>query len=87
MAAVLAGLALVPSSAPASVRAGRISDLTETTAVHWGDARQAELTAAQEGVGDLFGNSVALSAAGRTALIGSPFYTRLTGTAYVFTDA
>jgi len=42
---------------------------------------------AQEGVGDLFGNSVALSAAGRTALIGSPFCTRLTGTAYVFTDA
>jgi hypothetical protein len=53
----------------------------------WGDARQAELTGAQEGVGDLFGNSVVLPAAGRTALIGSPFYTRLTGTAYVFTDA
>jgi hypothetical protein len=61
--------------------------LTETTAVDWGDARQAELTGAQEGVGDLFGNSVVLPAAGRTALIGSPFYTRLTGTAYVFTDA
>jgi hypothetical protein len=64
-AAVLAGLALVPSCAPASLQAA------ETTAVDWGHARQAELTGAGLAQQDHFGNSVALSASGSTALVGA----------------
>jgi hypothetical protein len=67
--AVLTGLALVPSSAPASLQAA------ETTAVDWGHARQAELTGAGLAQQDHFGNSVALSASGSTALVGAPDHT------------
>ncbi len=49
--------------------------------------QQSELTADEGEGGDFFGNSVALSADGTTALVGAADTDDRTGVAYVFTDA
>jgi hypothetical protein len=46
-----------------------------------------ELTASDAAPGDGFGNSVALSASGSTALAGAPSRNANTGAVYVFTEA
>jgi hypothetical protein len=52
----------------------------------WSGWRQAtELTAGDGAAGDFFGNSVAITPDGGTALIGAPYRRTYTGAAYVFT--
>jgi hypothetical protein len=50
-------------------------------------SRTVELTASDAAPGDGFGNSVALSASGSTALAGAPSRNANTGAVYVFTEA
>jgi uncharacterized repeat protein (TIGR01451 family) len=48
-------------------------------------SQQPELTASDGAASDLFGNSVALSGDGNTALVGAPLHDSFQGAAYVFT--
>jgi FG-GAP repeat len=51
-----------------------------------GYSQQAELTASDAATGDSFGDSVALSGLGNTALAGAPFHNPSDGAVYVFTE-
>ena len=78
---VMAAMAPASSAALASLQAAIRKSLGTAVSSSAGYAQQAVLTAS----GGQFGQSVALSASGRTALVGAPVRNTGTGAAYVFT--
>lgn len=78
---VMAAMAPASSAAPASLQAAIRKSLGTAVSSSAGYVQQAVLTAS----GGQFGQSVALSASGRTALVGAPVRNTGTGAAYVFT--
>ncbi len=79
---MIAGTAPAAAAAPASPLAPIRTSLGAAVSVA-SYSQQAELTASDAASGDGFGDSVAMSASGSTALVGAPYAG--TGTVYVFT--
>jgi hypothetical protein len=78
--AISAGSVLVGANLKNSVRGAAYVFTGHGPAWH----QAAELTASDGAIGDFFGSSVAISAAGRTALIGVYGHAAVAGAAYVF---